>query len=104
MLKIIHMTTIKEKQKDLEMVLQMYPQLSLLQRTILLNIFYWQETQGYYCYYKTTLEKEYAELHSPKEIKEAIDELIRDEWINKERKLVTYNERYSTQIRLTLNI
>ena len=94
----------ENKQKDFELYLQTQGDLSILQRTLLLTIFYFDNLQGYYVYYKSNIEKEYSELHSPKEIKEAIDGLIKDGWITKEVKKVIWNDRYSTQIKLFLNI
>jgi hypothetical protein len=77
---------------------------TVLERTLLSSINYFIFTNGSYTLHKTSLYKKFESIHTPKEVDLAIKKLINDGWLIKETKLVIFNERYSTQIRLKLNI
>jgi len=91
---------LKEMQFDFEREKSLDESLSVLQRSILATTHYWCIRYGFYGFYKTKVYKDYESVHTKKEIDEAIDNLLKRDYLRKDTKLITYNGRYSTQVKL----
>lgn len=78
--------------------------ISLLQKALIKDIIYFNETTGYYSFYKRTVVNKYKEIANENELMKQLKELETEGYITKDIKKTIFNGKFSTKIYYSANL